>query len=80
MRSAPDRAEGLRLYSFFSPFDVVLIDYCVPPTNGVAIDHCAPQQKDGIELALAIHKINPSQEMIIAAFDYRSRHRVARRN
>jgi hypothetical protein len=79
VRSAPDRAEGLRLYSFFAPFDVVLIDYYVPPTDGVEIDYCAPQQKDGIELALAIHKINPSQEMIIAAFDYRHEDEVPRR-
>jgi CheY-like chemotaxis protein len=79
VRSAPDCAEGLRLYGFFAPFDVVLIDYCVPPTVGVAINHLAPQQKDGVELALAIHKINPSQEMIIAAFDYQSEHQVPRR-
>ena len=79
VRSAPDRAEGLRLYSLFAPFDVVLIDYYVPPTDGVAIDYCAPQQKEGIELALAIHKINPSQEMIIAAFDYQHEDEVPRR-
>lgn len=79
VRSAPDCAEGLRLYSSFAPFDVVLIDYCVPPTDGVAIDHLAPQQKDGIELALAIHKINPSQEMVIAAFDYQHEDEVPSR-
>lgn len=79
VRSAPDRAEGLRLYSSFAPFDVVLIDYCIPPTDGVPIDYRAPQQKHGIELALAIHKINPSQEMIIAAFDYQNEDEVPRR-
>jgi len=69
VRSAPDRAEGLRLYSHCRPFDVVLIDYYVPQTDGVKID-CFEPQKDWIELARAIRERNPSQRMAIAAFDY----------
>jgi CheY-like chemotaxis protein len=77
VRSAPDRAEGFRLYGLYAPFDVVLIDYCVPQTDGVEIDYCAPQ-KDGIELAMAILEVNPSQRMIIAAFDYQHENEVPR--
>jgi CheY-like chemotaxis protein len=75
VRSARDRAEGLRLYSHCRPFDVVLIDYYVPQTDGVKIDCFAPQ-KDVIELARAIREINPSQKMAIAAFDYEHPHQV----
>ena len=77
VRSAPDRVEGLRLYNLCAPFDVVLIDYCVPQTDGVEIDWCAPQT-DGIELAMTIRQINPSQKMIIAAFDYEHEDEVPR--
>jgi CheY-like chemotaxis protein len=77
VRSARDRAEGLRLYSHCRPFDVVLIDYYVPQTDGVKIDYFAPQ-KDGIELARAIRDINPSQRMAITAFDYEHPDQVPR--
>jgi CheY-like chemotaxis protein len=77
VRSARDRAEGLRLYNHCKPFDVVLIDYYVPQTDGVKIDCFAPQ-KDGIELARAIRERNPSQRMAIAAFDYRHEDEVPR--
>lgn len=69
VRSARDRVEGLRLYSHCKPFDVVVIDYYVPQTDGVEID-CLEPQKDGIELARAIRERNPSQTMAIAALDY----------
>jgi CheY-like chemotaxis protein len=69
VRSARDRAEGLRLYSHCRPFDVVLIDYYVPQTDGVKIDLFEPQ-KEWIELARAIRERNPSQTMAIAAFDF----------
>jgi CheY-like chemotaxis protein len=77
VRSARDRAEGLSLYSLCAPFDVVLIDYYVPQTNGAVINCFAPQ-KDGIELAIAIREINPSQRMVIAAFDYEHPDQVPR--
>jgi CheY-like chemotaxis protein len=77
VRSAGNGTEGLRLYGLCAPFDVVLIDYCVPQTDAVEIDYCAPQN-DGIELAMTIRKINPSQKMIIAAFDYQHENDVPR--
>src|ERR1019366_17437 len=63
--------EGLRLYRDCAPFSVVLIDYCVPQSNERKTDYWAPQT-NGTALALDILKINPSQGIIIAAFDYRA--------
>src|SRR2546425_7246381 len=77
VRTASCSEEGLRLYRDCAPFNVVLIDYCVPQNNGVEIDYCAPQT-NGIELAMAIREINPSQGIIIAAFDYRNAGEVPR--
>jgi CheY-like chemotaxis protein len=74
---ASNSEEGLRLYRNCAPFNVVLIDYCVPQRNGVKIDHWVPQ-RNGIELAMAIREINPSQGMIIAAWDYRNAEEVPR--
>jgi len=34
VRTAASRDEGLRAYRDSSPFNVVLIDYCVPPSKG----------------------------------------------
>ena len=78
VRTAANSEEGLRLYRDCAPFNVVLIDYCVPPSNGVEIDHCAPLQTNGTALAMAIREINPSQGMIIAALDYRNAGEVPR--
>jgi CheY-like chemotaxis protein len=69
VRSAPDCAEGLRLYSLYAPFDVVIIDHDVPQRSGDEIDYLESQTQ-GIELAMNIRQINPSQEMIIAAYQY----------
>lgn len=69
VRKASNSKEGLRLYRDCAPFIVVLIDYCVPQSNGAKIDYLAPQTH-GIELARAIRQINPSQGIIIAAFAY----------
>src|SRR5438876_7863425 len=77
VRTASSSEEGLRLYRDCAPFNVVLIDYCVPQSNGVEIDYCA-LQTNGIELAMAIRDINPSQGIIIAAFDYRNSGEVPR--
>jgi len=77
VRSALDCTEGLRLYSLYAPFDVVIIDYCVPRRNGTAID-CFEPQTHGIELARAILEINPSQKMIFAAFAYQHEDEVPR--
>jgi CheY-like chemotaxis protein len=71
VRTAANSEEGLRLYRDCAPFNVVLIDYCVPPRNGVEIDCCAPQTH-GIGLAIAIREMNPSQGIVIAAFEYRN--------
>lgn len=77
VRTASNTEEGLRLYRDCAPFNVVVIDYCVPQCNGVGIDCYAPQTQ-GIELAMAIRDIDPSQGIIIAAFDYRSAGEVPR--
>jgi CheY-like chemotaxis protein len=77
VRSASNSEEGLRLYRDCAPFNVVLIDYFVSQRSGVGIDYLAPQTK-GVELAMAIHDIDPSQGMIIAAFAYRSAGEVPR--
>jgi CheY-like chemotaxis protein len=77
VRKASNSEEGLRLYRDCAPFIVVLIDYCVPQSNGVKIDYLAPQTH-GIELAMAIREINPSQGIIVTAFDYRNAGEVPR--
>jgi CheY-like chemotaxis protein len=78
VRTAANCEEGLRLYRDCSPFTVVLINYCVPPSNGVGIDCLAPLQTHGIGLAMAIRQINPSQGIIIAALAYRNAGEVPR--
>lgn len=77
VRIAANTEEGLRLYHDCAPFNVVLIDYYVPPKNGVGIDCLAPQTH-GIELARAIRQINPSQGIILAALDYQNAAEVPR--
>ncbi|MGA8621312.1 MAG: hypothetical protein WB660_22660 [Candidatus Sulfotelmatobacter sp.] len=74
---ASNSEEGLRLYRDGAPFNVVLIDYCVPRGNGFAIDYLAPQ-RNGTALAMSILRINPSQPMIIAALSYRNAGEVPR--
>ena len=76
-RTAQSGEEGLRLYRECAPFHVVLIDYCLPRSNGQVLDYCQPQQH-GIELAMEIRQLNPSQPMIIAAFEYEHAHEVPR--
>jgi CheY-like chemotaxis protein len=78
VRTAANSEEGLRLYRHCAPFNVVLIDYCVPQNSGVGVDFLAPVQTNGIALAIAIRKINPSQGIIIAALDYRDTREVPR--
>lgn len=78
VRTAANSEEGLRLYRDCAPFNVVLIDYCVPPRDGGEIDLLAELQTHGTALAVAIREINPSQGMIIAAFDYRNAGEVRR--
>lgn len=77
VRTASNSEEGLRLYRDCAPFNVVLIDYFVTQGSGVGIDCLAPQTK-GVELAMAIHDIDPLQGLIIAAFAYRSAGEVPR--
>ena len=77
VRTAANSEEGLRLYRDCAPFNVVLIDYCVPQSNGIKIDYFAPQTH-GIGLAMAIRQINLSQGIIIAALDYRNAEEVPR--
>jgi CheY-like chemotaxis protein len=57
MRTTCDVEEGLRLYRQSGPFKIVLIDYDLP-------------KGEGLELAMAMLKINASQKIIITAFDY----------
>ncbi len=78
VRTAANSEEGFRLYRDCAPFNVVLIDYCVAPSDGVGIDYLAPLQTHGIELAVAIRQIHPSQGIIIAALAYRTAGEVPR--
>jgi len=78
VRTAKNSEEGLRLYRDCAPCNVVLINYCVPPSNGIGIDYLAPLQTHGIGLAMAIRQINPSQGIIIAALAYRNAGEVPR--
>jgi CheY-like chemotaxis protein len=77
VRTAANSEEGLRLYRHCAPFNVVLIDYCIPQSNAVGIDYLAPQTH-GIGLAMVIREINPSQGIIIAALDYHDAQEVPR--
>jgi CheY-like chemotaxis protein len=77
VRTASNSEEGLRLYRDCAPFNVVLIDYFVSHRSGVGMDCLAPQTK-GVEFAMAIHDLDPSQGIIIAAFAYRSAGEVPR--
>ena len=77
VRTASNTEEGLRLYRECAPFNVVLIDYFVSQRSGAGIDCLAPQTR-GIEVALAIHNIDPSQGLIITAFAFRSAGEVPR--
>lgn len=77
VRTAQSGEEGLRLYRDCAPFHVVLIDYCLPRSKGQVLDYCEPQPH-GIELAMEIRQLNPSQPMIIAAFAYEHAHEVPR--
>ena len=77
VRTATNSQEGLRLHHDCGPFNVVLINYCVPRSNGDEIDCCEPQTH-GIDLAMAIRQSNPLQGIVIAAFDYRNAGEVPR--
>src|ERR1700740_2631312 len=70
VRTAANSEEGLRFYRDCAQFAVVLIDVCGPQRSASGIDYLAPLTH-GIGLATAIHEINPSQGIIIAALDYR---------
>ena len=74
---ASNSEEGLNLYRDCGPFNVVLINYSVPQSDGRKIDH-RERQTNGIELAMEIREINPSQRIIIAAFTYRNAGEVPR--
>jgi CheY-like chemotaxis protein len=78
VRTAANSEEGLRLYRDFRPFNVVLINYYLPPRDGFKIDCLAPVQTHGTALATAIRDIDRSQRMIIAALDYRDAEGVIR--
>jgi CheY-like chemotaxis protein len=72
VRAASNTEEGMRLYSDFSPFNVVLIDYFAPTNDTVVIDPCAAQQTHGTALAMSIQDTTPSQAMIIVALDFQN--------
>ncbi|HLV85496.1 MAG TPA: response regulator [Candidatus Sulfotelmatobacter sp.] len=69
VRTASSAEEGLRLYRDFRPFNVVLINYCVPHREGQIIDPLAPQE-NGVELARAIRNIDSTQAILFAAFAF----------
>src|ERR1039458_61269 len=72
IRIASNTEEGMRLYSDFAPFNVVIIEYDAPERHGVQIDVFLPQTS-GRELASNILKFDPSQGIVFAASPYRSR-------
>ena len=71
VRTACSSEEGFRLYRDFGPFNVVLVNYCVPKHEGTITDPLEPQTH-GIELALAIRALNSAQGMIVAAISFGS--------
>lgn len=77
VRTAQNGEEGLRLYRDCAPFHLVVINYGVPQSKGHVLDYFEPQTH-GIELAMEIRELNPSQPMIIAAFEYEHAHEVPR--
>jgi len=77
VRIASNTEEGLRLFRDLHPFNVVLINYYIPPRDGVGIDCLAPQIH-GVQLAMAIRDMVPLQGIIIAALDYTSAAEVPR--
>ena len=72
IRHAATAEEGMRLYSDFAPFNVVIIDYDTQQRNGLQINPTLPQTS-GRKLASDILKINSSQGIIFAASAYQSR-------
>jgi len=62
VRIASNAEEGFRLYRDCGPFNVVLINYCVPSRKGLGID-CLSPQIHGVQLAMAIRDIDPLQGM-----------------
>src|SRR5215470_589034 len=73
VRTALNAEEGLRLYRDCAPFNVVLIDYCVPESFDIdkRVDYCS-FQRNGTRLAKAIRTFDPSQRIVILALDFRS--------
>lgn len=71
VRTASSAGEGLRLYRDCGPFNVVIVNYCVPQREGQPIDPLAPQE-NGVELARAIRNIDSTQAILIAAFAFSS--------
>jgi CheY-like chemotaxis protein len=78
IRTASNGAEGLRLFRDCAPFNVVIINYFVPPTEGGQVDCLAFQQTTSMELAMEIHTIDPSQGIVIVALDYQQPGNVPR--
>ncbi len=70
-RIASNTDEGLRLYSDFGPFNVVIIEYDAPQCDGVRIDYSLPQTS-GKNLAEDILHLKPAQGIIFAAPAYQS--------
>jgi CheY-like chemotaxis protein len=66
VRIASDTEEGLRLFRDCGPFNVVLINYFVPPRRDGVID-CLVHQVHGLRLATTIRGIDPWQGIIIVA-------------
>jgi CheY-like chemotaxis protein len=78
VRTAANSEEGFRLYRDFAPFNVVLINYCVPSSDGQRFNPLAREQTHGTALALAIRQNTPSQGIIVVALDYRDAREVPR--
>jgi CheY-like chemotaxis protein len=73
VRSALNTEEALRLYRDFIQFNVVLIDYCISEHNEInARPFYCSSQTAGTELAKTILSIDPSQGIIVLAFDFQN--------
>ena len=67
VRTARDGEDAVDLYRDCAPFEVVLVQYCMP-------------RRHGIDVALEILKQDPTQPMMIIASDFQSEHDVPRRS
>ena len=67
VRIAKNTEEGFRLYRDCGPFNVVLINYCMPKSEGLGIDCLVTTDSRSSACDARSANIDPSQGIIIAA-------------